>query len=113
MSSKAIGKRDIKWSQLPYSQPALSLEPVELPNYPKKILTPLDYFSKYFSENDFASMSKFTNIYAEQKLSTNFKTCSASEIKILVLSFLVMLLKVIKSYFSSFQMLLIIFCCHS
>jgi len=29
-------------------------------------------------------MSKFTNIYAEQKLSTNFKTCSASEIKILV-----------------------------
>jgi len=84
MSYKAIGKRDIKWSQIPFSQPALFLEPVELPNYPKKILTPLDYFSKYFSENDFASMSKFTNIYAEQKLSTNFKTCSASEIKILV-----------------------------
>jgi len=29
-------------------------------------------------------MSNCTNIYAEQKLSTYFNTCSASEIKILV-----------------------------
>lgn len=84
MTYNAIGKKEIKWSQLLFSPPALSLEPVERPNYPTKIPTPLDYFFKYFSENDFVNMAKFTNIYAEQKSHSNFKTCSASEIKILI-----------------------------
>ncbi|KAF0688531.1 piggyBac transposable element-derived protein 2-like, partial [Aphis craccivora] len=81
---KAIEKRDIKWFEVPFSAPKLSLQTVEHPIYPKNILTPLHYFSNYFSENDFINMAKFTNIYAEQKSSTKFKKCTSSEIKILV-----------------------------
>jgi hypothetical protein len=62
-----IEKRNIIWEKKPFSPQVINLTPITEPIYPTTIPNPIDYFSKYFCENDFANMAKYTNLYSEQK----------------------------------------------
>jgi len=42
---------------------------------------PIDYFLKYFTENDIEEMAGYTNIYAQQTGVKNFIETNSSEIK--------------------------------
>lgn len=57
------------------------LEPVV---YPNEILSPIEYFMRYFTEEAFTEMAAYTNIYAIQQNTANWIQTTASEMKVFV-----------------------------
>lgn len=77
-------KVNIKWTHNKHTlQPSdavfTAVDDGEVP----EILSPLTYFMKYIPEDLFVDIAKYTNMYALQSSSKNFKHCTCEEIKIL------------------------------
>jgi len=62
-----ILKKNIFWKNVPFTPPTIIIQPVINQPVLTKIVNPIDYFTKYFSNDDFKNMAKYTNIYAAQK----------------------------------------------
>jgi len=79
-----ILKKYIFWKNFPFTPPTITIQSVI--NHPvlTKVLNPIDYFTKYFSNDDFTNMAKYTNIYAAQKNLKKYKNTSTSEMKTMV-----------------------------
>lgn len=60
------------------------IDQLEERHYPTEIPTPLDYFFKYFPENEYQNMANYTNTYAEQTDKVNWISTNAREKKICV-----------------------------
>lgn len=71
----------MKWVQKPFTPPKINLNEIEQSDCPGEIQSPLYYFSKYFDDSDFENMSFFTNLYAVQKNTNNFKPTNIQEMK--------------------------------
>ena len=77
-----IEKHNIKWKKQPYQHSTINLEHLEKHHYPKEIPTSLDYFSKYFPDNEYQNIADYTNAYAEQTGKSNWVATNPREMKI-------------------------------
>ncbi|XP_060865565.1 piggyBac transposable element-derived protein 3-like isoform X1 [Metopolophium dirhodum] len=78
-------KNEIKWSNRPFVSSFLKISPPapEL-STTYRTLSPIEYFSKYFPEEEFENMAKYTNIYAKQNNFINYVDTTPSEMKVFV-----------------------------
>lgn len=78
-------KNEIKWSNRPFVSNFLKISPPapELSTTYKTLL-PIEYFSKYFPEEEFENMAKYTNIYAKQNNFIKYVDTTPSEMKVFV-----------------------------
>lgn len=74
-------KKNIKWSESPFVRPKIHLKELKKRPVPNTLPPPIDYFLKYFTENDIEEMAGYTNIYAQQTGVNNFIETNSSEIK--------------------------------
>lgn len=79
-----VEKRNIKWKKQPFIPPTISLEKLEEHIFPEEIPAPLDYFMKYFPDNEFEEMAKHTNTYTQQNGKLNWIETNSREMKIFV-----------------------------
>lgn len=75
-------KNNIKWVVQPFVSPKLTLDDIIL-DFPIliDIPSPLHYFNRYFSDNDFEQMALYTNMYAHQNTSSWKKNTDKYEIR--------------------------------
>lgn len=75
-------KNNIKWVVQPFVSPKLTLDDIIL-DFPIliDIPSPLHYFNRYFSDNDFEQMALYTNMYAHQNISSWKKNTDKYEIR--------------------------------
>lgn len=79
-----ILKNLIIWLCKPLKQKEIDLRELEPIVYSSEILSPIEYFTRYFSEEVFIEMATYTNIYAVQQNKSNYIPTTASEMKIFV-----------------------------
>jgi hypothetical protein len=79
-----ILKKNIFWKNVPFTPLIFTIQSDLNPPVLTNILNPIDYFTKYFSNNDFKNMAKYTNIYAAQNNLKNFKNTSTHEMKTMI-----------------------------
>lgn len=79
-----ILKKNIFWKNVPFTPPIFTIQSDLNPPVLTNILNPIDYFIKYFSNDDFENMAKYTNIYAAQNNLKNFKNTSTHEMKTMI-----------------------------
>lgn len=75
-------KKNVRWVSQPFSSPKIALDDItqDFPIF-LEILPPINYFSRYFSDNDFENMALFTYMYAHQNASTWKKIMDKMEMK--------------------------------
>lgn len=79
-----ILKKNIFWKNVPFTPPIFTIQSDLNQPVLTNILNPIDYFTKYFSNDDFKNMAKYTNIYAAQKNLKKFKNTSTHEMKTMI-----------------------------
>lgn len=79
-----VDKRSIKWKKQPFVPSKISLEELEERHFPEEIPTPLDYFMKYFPDNEYEEMARYTNTYAQQNGKLTWIETNSREMKIFV-----------------------------
>ncbi|CAI6343484.1 unnamed protein product [Macrosiphum euphorbiae] len=78
-------KNEIKWSNRPFVSNFLKIsQPAPELSTTYKTLLPIEYFSKYFPEEEFENMAKYTNIYAKQNNFIKYVDTTPSEMKVFV-----------------------------
>jgi len=79
-----VDKRSIKWKKQPFVPSKFSLEVLEKRHFPEEIPTPLDYFMKYFPDNEYEEMATYTNTYAQHNGKLIWIETNSREMKIFV-----------------------------
>lgn len=60
-------EKNIFWKSVPFTPPTITIQRATNQLNLTTILNPIDYFTRYFSHNDFENMAIHTNLYASQK----------------------------------------------
>lgn len=79
-----IPKNSIQCMCKPMKQKEIMVGEFDHIVYPSEIPPPIYYFMKYFTDEAFSEMAIYTNIYANQKHTTNWTYTTVSEMKLFV-----------------------------
>jgi len=79
-----IKKNEIQWTSTPFKNFEIKLRDLEITNHSIDILSPYQYFTKYFNDSFFESMAFHTNLYAVQNNVNNFQPTNAIEKRSLI-----------------------------
>ncbi|KAE9528804.1 hypothetical protein AGLY_012379 [Aphis glycines] len=79
-----VDKRSIKWKKQPFVPSKFSLDELEERHFPEEIPTPLDYFMKYITDNEYDEMATHTNTYAQQNGKLTWIETNSRKMKIFV-----------------------------